>query len=579
MASFKIKALLVILLVNVCTQHQVQAATRMDYIFWTRSTDQFVSVGSESYLQEVHFISPCAILTRFNHILLTQPHVVKNALGNAIMPKLTNRGKRQLFRASSNYTNNNIVPGSSNNLQPITGIELAVQRCNYYFEREFSDSVGKFFINHQRKQLLMGIAGGLILSNIVSSAEERLLGHQDDVEKFHTIARKLNLLNEQFNLNKMLSDISAAKIKDLASWVNRLSDTMSEFQAHSPELSVVTSYLIHKIVQKSEQINRLYISMEQSRPDFITLGEILHTARFGRLHPASVKIGGVVAMSSTYLRITLHGQVRAPGVDVFRVHSFSHFVRNGTRKFRREYSGKSLIVYNRTCDCTRAAEMTTQTVIETICDQASFVDPRLKEWRDVPIKSELEVPTQYIDSYPWTIIYCFPRNVTIVTDNVSREKVCPIKPFQLPQNQTFRTSDGVLNHKAVVRNIFVEPLVEMKLDVAEIHFDHPFDESATAWQAYDQLVNESRALSAQNTAIEIGSFAFSWMHLFYMVLAIVALCLALNVLVRCYCRFLANPDDQDFIRNVRRRSHPGIYAMAMGRLRSRAETSATHSCA
>lgn len=521
---------------------------QMDEIFWVKSTDQFVSLGTEMNVQEVHYVSPCSIITKFHQVMLNQPQWVKSKLGHA--RAITKRN------VQTNYVNTQL-----------SGVDLAVQRCNYYFEREFGDAVGKFYSPqgiHQTKRQVLAAMGGYVLSNLVSAVEERYLGHQDTSDKFNTIARKLNNLNDQFNINQMINDIQAAKIKDLNAWVNRISASVNDLITHEPELSVVTSYLIHKIVQKAEQLTRLQVSIEQNRPDLITLGEILHTSHFGNLHPAGVQIGSIVASSSTQLRIVLHGHVKAQGVDVYKVFSFSHVSREKEKFFRNEYVGKVMVIQNHTAECTKGIEPTTNMYVDANCDAQGFSDPRLRTWRQTHINSITEVPTQYFDNYPRTFIYCNGRNITLDAGH-GKTLRCPNFVFWLTQNISFATSDGVLQHKAVNKKLFEDKLAETKLDVAELHFDAPFNNQEQAWHQYDVLANQTATLRRNAIAMDFGQIQITWWHTTSILIGSAILGCVLAIFWRCYKGLtkLTRP-----AKWPRQSSNPTIYAQALRRLRS-----------
>jgi len=257
-------------------------------------------------------------------MLTNNPNMIRNTMNGASLSQLT-RGRRQ-----SPLSPVQPIFKSRNDIRQSSGIDIAIDKCQYYFQHEFTAAVGKLQIaTIDKRQFGAGIISGFLLSNLVSTVEERLFSNHDSSEIQATLAKKLNNMNENSNIVKMLQEVQGTRVKELSHWVNHLSDTVHTPVEQEPELSVEMSYIISKIVQRAELINRLRISVEQNRPDLITLSEILYKSSFGKIHLLSTKLEQLYAVNPTQIRFSLPGHVKATNTDIFNIHNFTFASREG----------------------------------------------------------------------------------------------------------------------------------------------------------------------------------------------------------------------------------------------------------
>lgn len=133
-------------------------------------------------------------------------------------------------------------------------------KCQNIYNLEFVPAINKFTkldlspIRVRRQlALFAGMAGTYFSSNILHTAEEKLLTHSDMSleERDHMIDKRLNDINKTFDLQKIINQVSSAKIQEIGHWLSHLNEVVTDLSNQAPEYSVVTSYIISKIIEKS----------------------------------------------------------------------------------------------------------------------------------------------------------------------------------------------------------------------------------------------------------------------------------------------------------------------------------------
>jgi len=140
-----------------------------------------------------------------------------------------------------------------------------------------------------------------------------------------------------------------------------------------------------------------------------------------------------------------------------------------------------------------------------------YTDLRLESWRKTSITNLLEIPTDYFDTYSTETLYCAGRNITY---NVGKETIteqCPLHPLEVSQNISFKTSDDVMAH--TFKNIqTLGKMLDIEVDVAEIHFDKPFDDNSELWRNYRNLLEKSNNPSGRIVLMEVRNTAITYWH-------------------------------------------------------------------
>jgi len=453
--------------------------------------------------------------------------------------------------------------------QQQSAADVAYDKCEYYFQKEFLVTINKFAHNLDKRQLIPFL-GGVAFSNIITSVEEKFLGHEDESERVAIINKQLKNLNENFNIMKMLADIQSSQIREVQTWANHFTDKMHQFMAHQPELTIVASYIISKITNKATLLNRLYISLEQNRPDLVTLGKLLHTGKFGRLHPASVKLNQITSVSPSQLKIIMSGEIASANTSIYIAHPFEYATQSLKSFTKHEYVGKTWIVFNSTASCAKAVEPTVRTFVKESCEQVGYTDPRLKLWRKTSITNLLEIPTQYFDTYPTKRLYCAGRNITYSVGKETMTKQCPLYPFEVSQNISFKTSDDVVAH--TFKNIqTLDKMLDIKVNVAEIHFDRPFDDNSELWRNHQNLLEKSNNLSGQFVLMEIGNTTITYWHTTIGLIWVLCL-IVLGVTLRsAYLNCVQPIKSKRFRTRVISLKDDDIYDVALKRMRTRSK--------
>lgn len=165
-------------------------------------------------------------------------------------------------------------------------VNNAFVKCQSIYDAEFVPALKQFNAfpprRHKRQAALLGAVGGYVLSNILHTVEEKLSG--DGPDRVLMIKNKLADLNAKFDLQILINEVEKAQLAEIDTWLRATTIHLNEMASEVPELTVVASYIMYKILSKIEHFNRLHISIRQNRPDFVTLGEILRMDTFGRMY-------------------------------------------------------------------------------------------------------------------------------------------------------------------------------------------------------------------------------------------------------------------------------------------------------
>ena len=192
---------------------------------------------------------------------------------------------------------------------------------------------------------------------------------------------------------------------------------------------------------------------------------------------------------------------------IFTVKAFDYVTRSKAELFKNEYAGKRWLIRNVTSNCIKAIEPSTLFYLEIRCEEKDYRDPRLRQWRQVPIqKVEQEVSTQYFDAFPNVLVYCWPRKITIFKVTQS----CPLYPFALPASSNFSTSDNVLVHSVRKTKLSTDQIIETNIEIGEAHLEPMPDHANEMWAQMDQLIKEQSERLAESTSLKIDDHYFSY---------------------------------------------------------------------
>lgn len=217
-----------------------------------------------------------------------------------------------------------------------------------------------------------------------------------------------------------------AEMHEIDAWLNKMSGVVKEGLIKYPELAVISSYMVSKILVKASQINHLYVSWQQEQPDVVTIGEILHNGHFGGLHPKSFQVQKMMSYKKNMMRIELKGKVRDHSTHIFKVNAFYYVSKSNGTLIRKEYTGKQWALQNDTNNCVKGVEQSFNNYIETSCDTEVLRDSRLKLWKKMKL-ARMKDRAYTTRCTPKSLMYCFGQNITMTKYNLTLD--CPPYPF------------------------------------------------------------------------------------------------------------------------------------------------------
>lgn len=311
------------------------------------------------------------------------------------------------------------------------------------------------------------------------------------------LEKKLNNLNQQMDLQQLINHVHSSRIHDIDLWLGHLDVALVGQMQKVPEMTIFASYIMFRILEKRKDITHFYTSVQQDKPDLVTLGEILYNGQFGGLHPESVKLVAANRISPTALRIILRGRVKAAEASIFQVNSFTFVDREVEGLYKYEYVGKQWVMRNTTNDCITAVQIDRKDFVEKLCVTPHFRDKNLQVWKKTALAANETVDSQYFVSWPRVFVYCWGHTIHFPNLNVSSP--CPLSPFSVEATESFYTSDGFVNHLGI-NSTKVDDVLVHEAPAADVHFMDMGDEDFKMWRHLDEAENKRQELIHNYTA-------------------------------------------------------------------------------
>lgn len=386
--------LLMLICIAVTTGHELDNAA--DPLVWTQS-DKIVTTGKTSFEFKYFLRNPCGRLTQ--------------------VPTFK-------FSPDPLWTLDRESRSKCDRLYNEILSSLATEITQSYREPIFEPSIHSI-----EKRAVLEFVLGVFATDLVGSVYKWFNRDPDDSEIIKQICLRENITRS----------MQMAQQKAISSMQNQI----IELAERTPEISLFTSFAVNEFKSVAEKIRRIALALKHRIAEVATIRELNEDGWPYNVDLSNTIPTGVNA-SFTDWEFKLSLQFTADRIDpntlVYRLHGLSHW-RNlsGTPELY-QYAGPTYAIYNHKTKCAKAIEPEFERKIKTSCNQFNYTDPALKQWRLAftsknPYKTTQQ--TKFIESFPYTIVYCFTKKIRIANDTFN----CPPHPFKIRADVSWATDD------------------------------------------------------------------------------------------------------------------------------------------
>lgn len=398
-------------------------------------------------------------------------------------------------------------------------------QCERVFQEEITKRIDNFNQGVERRQL--GIITGYVVSNIVNMFKERIVS-SNQREREANVDRALKALNEKTNLQDLA-------VKALASTTNLLQDEVTALNGQIKgvaDMNIISSYLISKIVNTGNLIDRFFTSVREKNPDMITVAQLYGGVKFDQVELRDTEVSEVTKPMKDAIRITINGKIRSKSTKVYETISLTYFANLTGQAIKMEYNGMKWLIRNETNDCVTGISSNTGKFVETKCSTPKGRDNRLKNWRKLEVN--IDRVTKHSESAlanDKLIVYCYGNNVTITHGTrINTTTACPTFVFGVPAKYNLKTSDGFVNH--VGGEEIANVTTRMIFDVQEVHFDM-FEPIHQQFEKSLELVHK---LTNQSIVATINGKEVTWQSTAYVAGAGISSLISLAIIICIYVK-------------------------------------------
>lgn len=195
----------------------------------------------------------------------------------------------------------------------------------------------------------------------------------------------------------------------------------------------------------ADKLRRLAISLRNGNIDLQVIRELNPAAWPHNVDPGGAVATGLIAKYEFKKFIDVSIQFVADRIDpdtkAYRVRGLTHWRNYSGTPELVEYRGPRYAIYNHALNCAKGYEAEIDIKSTVKCNLPDFIDPSLKDWQVVstgrnPYRQPM--PTQYFEVFPFVIIQCFTRQITIKDQKFD----CPWHPFRLRADIAWSTDDS-----------------------------------------------------------------------------------------------------------------------------------------
>lgn len=305
---------------------------------------------------------------------------------------------------------------------------LLYDKCEEIYTSTIIAQINLFNQPATRQKRVVGFILGFLLSSVIDTVKDKYFSDKPDAsfeERWAHAQSQLRILNDKTDIIALAQKAQAQLQKHTIMELNAINTRIGML----PTINILADYIIAKMQDKKQLLNRLYFSLAEGKADLITLAQLFGTVHFDKLLAQDVVITSTKSPSPGVLKIVVNGRIRSNDTRVFKVNAFSHYQNLSGTPVRLDYTGKTMLVKNYSSNCVKSIETDNNEFVQTQCQDNNYRDPALQLWRRTVTKDIESEPrhSSYALLWPDSIIYCWGHNVTISSKKNSYDNLSTLR--------------------------------------------------------------------------------------------------------------------------------------------------------
>lgn len=399
-----------------------------------QSTDKYVDIGETEYTVDFTYDNPCEILDTF-------------------LPKQeTNKSDYQNIEVIDSMVNNvahqHLVQTNSIDANYV---KMFTSECNKLYQDTWLVKVKELLSRQQRtfnkhaihKRSIGDAVMGAVVFNFIESIFERINPWSNYHKNKHLAElqqeehEKLLKFKHDFNVSVAIQRGMIDLIQENSRSIREQKRQLTQFAQLSSQLTWLSSYIQSRIMFATSDLRTIIDEFIHHRVATLELSELFNMTELRGIDPQETEFVSATKLSDRTIRFKFNIRLNSPDTSVYRIHAFRYWDDLTNTPSIMEYHGSQFVIYNKTSDCMRGIEETTERNIMADCSEYHFKDTNVgpQMWRKI-ITTE-NIYSQDIASYKRTTscnyVYCFPFNISINNELIR----CPTLMFKLPLDKAF----------------------------------------------------------------------------------------------------------------------------------------------
>lgn len=472
-----------------CIQTSAYIFERTRPIIWL-PVENYVEIGSTQYVVDFTYIDPCGIIpseTAPNQPPVQQIVPPPQMNQPQFMQPMLQPPTNQIALDSVVYRELRAECSGLFNHVWLTKINELVDRTPYRHKKPDILPTGlseKFRTKRGLvEDLIVGGAGGIVgitVSNLISTIFGFMNPHSDHSrivsieEQQMRESELISKFQQNFNTTREIEKGIVETLQSFGKSLREQNRQMMHLAQLLPKTTWLGSYVQSRIISSAADLRTIVDEYIQSRVATVEMAELLNMTNLRDLDNHDTLFESAKRIGPNTLRFAFSVREKSKDTLVYKVQAFNYWDNLTGTPTLMEYQGDKYVIYNETSNCIKAVDEPTQKAIVEDCTDKNFSDPRIKRWR--PLLRSRDTRNQYNatvikSTLTHYYIYCYPNNITIVTDELR----CPPYPFKIKNEIKFKLHERVYEprRKRLMVNAFEKPAVDM------VHLSH-FDPESEA---------------------------------------------------------------------------------------------------
>jgi hypothetical protein len=189
-----------------------------------------------------------------------------------------------------------------------TSINLRLQRADYR-------------VNGLRDKRDGGIWTNLILISAIEIFKSKIFPNHEVDDLKNKLNNALLELRRKTTVQSLITKMQLKNQANIETQVEKLAQNLAQL----PSLEMTTEYLVSELEHLRALLDRLFISIQEEKPDGVTMAQVFNTTIINNFEVRDIAVNKVSYIGFNTVRFNLHGHIRSKVAKVYRVHAFTHY--------------------------------------------------------------------------------------------------------------------------------------------------------------------------------------------------------------------------------------------------------------